>query len=247
MSVPVPTMTVDSNQFNALAKRLLDHSHKMYPDFINGRGLAVASKALRNTKKASASKIKALLGEAGFTRNAKMNKRGRVVATYLNHGSAIRNTMAYRIIVARIIKSGGRPASTASIEEAAKKLIAAAVKSVAFIKSGWIPAIKELAALVYDKPREYSSSQLHDAEVVGIPKGGTTPARFKLKGEIFCNIWNTALITVGKRSILTGPSNPLPIAELGLNLAMASEMKEMEEHLARKLNPIIEDFNKGHH
>lgn len=96
------------------------------------------------------------------------------------------DTLAARIVNARRRDSGKPMIFGKEMEENAKRLIAYKLRSVAFIKSGWIPAYNHFSRAI-GRPTKYKG----DGRVYGVPKGGATPAP-KGTAVTVATAWNNA-------------------------------------------------------
>ena len=223
-----PTITVDASGFNTVLREVVRNSSRDAVDVINGRLFAVVIKAIRYTEKANKEEIARELGRLGtidrVTKSGRRKSGGTILAA---------DSFAARIVNARRRDYAGADYMLfgTALEEAAKKLIAARMRSAAFIKSGWVWAVKQLLPLVKFGAK---SNPDREAKPIGRPKGSALPAKPNLRGIFEASAENSALIAGGGRFQSPGAHNPLPIAEAGLRKAMADEKWEMERHLKRK-------------
>lgn len=223
-----PTLQVEVRGFNEVLKEIAKQSSREAVDVVNGRLLAVIIKALKFTEKANAQQIAADLGQVGnqfrYTRTGRV-KRGQMILR--------EDSFAARIVNARRRDYAGPDYMLwgNALDEAARKLIASRMRSVAFIKSGWIWALRQLAPLVKFGRK---SNPDKDARAIGQPKGSALPSRPNARGIFTASAENTALIAGGGKNQAPGPHNPLPVAERGLRKAFEDEKFEMERHLKRK-------------
>jgi hypothetical protein len=226
------------NTFNSVADLVVQKSERTFSEFINGQGLAVASRAIKHTIKANAEMIAHKLGQIGTVAFKTSTKTGRLIKNRKRTAVLRNDSYAARIINARR-KAAGQPLIWgAELDEAARKFIARSKSSVGFIKSGWVWAIKKLAAAVGYKSRDYGDA----ARVRGAAKGNAIPAQGGLNvlsGEVVCTIINSALLEAGKYS----HGNPMPIAEAGLTAALNETSSDMLQHLADKLKPIFDQHS----
>lgn len=239
-------MTVNYEAFNKSAEALLAESERTYPHFINGQALAVAIRARKYTQKTEKESISQETGQIDTTaRTIKRGKRkGQVVykKVYNNDEDSL---------LARIVNSRRRDAGLpmiwgAQLQAEVIKARNARLRAAGFIRSAWGYAINMLAKAVRagQRARGYvdfgGDGEL--AKMSGQPKGGAEPATPVLSGTVVAEIWNSALIKLSDRD----PHhihNPLPIAQHGLQRALDETAKDMEEELARRLQPI---FDKAH-
>lgn len=221
-----PTFKVDTTEFNRFLAGTVASSKRDAVTVINSRLLFVILKSIQMTAKANRAQIERELGQIGA--DQKFTKSGRIKSS--------RRVLREDSFAARIVNARRRDYAGPdfmlwgnALEEAARKLIAARVRSAAFIKSGWVGALRFIAPFV--KGRKTSPDK--DAKIFGRPKGYATPAR-PAQSLITATAENRALLT-GGRFQSPGQHNPLPVAEAGLRKALASEQAEMTRHLREKL------------
>lgn len=218
-------MTVALQECNRAAEQAVAHSERTYPQFINGQALSVALRAVKQTKKADASRIVyALVGNVR-TKVRVSRKTGKRVAT--RQYDVAEESLAARIVNARLVERGEKPIFGKELVKAVKRMIGARLRAVAFIRSGWIYAIRTLSATVGYSARPASGEA---ARMRGQAKGYARPARSVLSGTVAAEIGNTALIHEQR--------NPMPVAQRGLELALRETARDMMEHLRKKLQPI---------
>ncbi len=103
--------------------------------------------------------------------------------------------------------------------------------------SGWIPAIKKLSSVVYEKPKDISSRK--GATQFGTAKGSAKPATFQLASVIQATIENTALKTTSE----LGGGDPMPVATEGLQKALDRAARDMAQKLAERLQRNYDKVN----
>lgn len=222
------------SQFNDTLARAAKESSRAAPLVINGHALAVASRAIELTDKANRQQIAHVLGQTGTQLN--WTKKGTLRKGRRAKGQAVikEGSLAARIVNARRREYAGPEYQLwgNALESAARVLIAARQRGAAFIKSGWIWALRDLSQVVRGGKRSVTDK---DVKAVGARKGKAVPARANSGGGMFkATIENTSLIQSGGKFQSKGSHNPLPIAEKGLALALAAETKNMQEHLMKK-------------
>jgi len=228
----IPSIKVNLTQFNNTLRRAIQESSRTAPEVINGHALGVANQAILLTEKANKSEMERILGQIGraanLTKSGKVKKRGygkRIIAE---------DSFAARIVNARRRDFAGPDYMLwgTALEEAARKLISARARTVAFIKSGWIWALRDLIAVVKGGRR---TSPDKDARINQVRKGKAIPARGGSSGTFKATIENSSLIASGGKFQAKGPHSPMPIAERGLNAALNAELRNMEKHLRDKM------------
>lgn len=236
-------MTLDDRQFQAAARQLFETDKRTCVDFINGQALRVASFARQETHKADDALVAAALGQiSSHARLATTNKRGRIIFKTQKRqidADAV-NTLAARIIGRMWDKGAFKSKQAAALEgkslsEQIKIFIGWRLRATLFISSGWIPAIKKLHSVVYQKPRDIVNRP--KAKQFGVPKGSARPATFSMMKVITATIENTALKTTSD----LGGGNPMPVATEGLQKALARVAADMMAKLAQRRQ---RDFDK---
>jgi hypothetical protein len=243
---PRVSMTMNAPDFNKVLAKVNEHSERTYDAFINGQGLRVASFAVRETEKANAAKLKASLWSlyggkesAGEGKKIYKNQYGsfsRRASRWSKAGGA--KPMVYLLVNAARRARGEKRLAGAEMSRAAKKLVGARVRAVAFIKSGWVWSIRTLSAAV-----GYSARAGGAASVSGKPKGYAKPARRAINSTVTCEIGNTALIAESAARTGSRKGSPMTIAERGLARARDLTAKDMIAHLAKKLQPVLNKFS----
>ncbi len=234
-----PTLKMDVSRFNEGMKKAIETSSRSAVAVINSRAFFVCAKAIPATKKASRQDIEYQLGKIGT--QFKVTKSGKLSRTRtgaFKRGDALlrEDSLAARIIQSRIRKAGAVDFMLhgEALIRAARKLISARVRSIGFIRSGFISAMQDFSRYAFGASRPSRDGVL----VVGAKKGKGTPAK-KAAGMMKATIENSALLVGGKFSSSEG--NPMPIAEQGLSMALNLERQEMAKHMEKKLK---EEFRK---
>lgn len=226
------TVSVNIAEFNRVLDMVARDSSRTYPEVCNGQGLALSSRALRATKRTSAGRIAVELGQ--IATNIRINKRGKLVKTRVYDPE--RSTLAYRIVAKRMHDSG-QSFTQAELDAAVKRFRSARIRSAAFIRAGWIQAIKVLSRVVgYKDTRGQRASTSEAARITGQPKGYAIPATRRISDFVTCEIGNTALLQQEH-------GNPLPIARAGLEYAFGESARDMLRHLREKLSPVFAKYN----
>lgn len=167
MNVSIDTSSLD----RALKLYKQARKGKTYAYCVNRALQNVTARAIGPTPKADAAKIAWQMGQVGTQiayRDRKGNlKRYKTPKRIYNFA----NSFAARIINKRLRDTGQKMVFGAEMEKRAKAMVGARLRSVAFIKSGYIPALALLSRLI-DKPMRI----LRDGRVVGVPKGWAIPA-----------------------------------------------------------------------
>lgn len=154
-----PTISIDTREFNRVLHEYQRHSRKDWADIVNAKALDVSFRALAETPKADVSEIRALEAREWWPKY--------VAKRIIGGGVSFRKGKAK-------INIQGRGFSRAEAKLVSKKIIAARARSVAFLKSGWLPAIRRLYPLVKDRIK--SGVRIGGARQYGVEKGSASPA-----------------------------------------------------------------------
>ncbi len=205
--------TWDQTQFDAVLAQELQHTKRTFSEALNTHAYFIARKALWHTKKADRATV-----EAELTARP-------------NYAAA--DSLAEAILIARYNAQGGWPGSGAEFERAIRKLVSGRLRSIAFLKSGWIPAIRILETFSVSKsgaaPRDT------EARVYGQEKGSAYPA---VDGEqMTARIVNDAISKADE-----GGKALAKYGGAGLDLAFYSETASMKDYIEKKL---ADQFNKA--
>jgi hypothetical protein len=219
------------DDFKRTAEMLYQKSSRTFPKFVNGQMLKVASEAMRATEKADHGKIERTLGAFYQDKDGKTARIGK------RDWQRMEGTFAAKLVNDRRRASGMKTVWGKELADQARKLIAFRKRSAAFIKSGWIPAIRDLSALAYASGyKKQDRNNFQDAKQYGRPKGSVHPAQFSADGRVGCTIINSALLTLSRFSAWNGKqSNPMPVAVSGLRFGIAVADRSMIEELKRRL------------
>lgn len=237
----IPTIKIDSREWQAAARALFETSSRTCVDFTNGQALKVAIESTRQTEKANRIKIAYELGVIGRAVEKRISTRGKnkgKTKFKLGKFEVKQDSFAERILGSRFQKTGEWGVRGDTMDERAHNLIVGRQRAASFIASGWIAARNALWSIVKNKPA--GTKSLGGAKQYGRPKGWARPAIFSLKSNIQSVIANTALQSNVSKPPATG-GDPMPVATRGLQQAINSAAQDMLNELARRLDP---DFKK---
>lgn len=178
------TFSVDTREFQSALKKLYEYSKRTPADFCNKHAFYIARGATRLTPKADKASIATTLGESviTFQNNAKgRTVKGRGFRLVAGSGGS---PLAAMIINKRQREKGLPGLYGKEMEKAVKAMIGARIRSVAFLKSGWLPAIRALAKIVK------GASSFAGVKTYGQPKGSAEPATVGWRA--ICKIINSA-------------------------------------------------------
>jgi len=208
--------------FDRTLKSYLAVNQRTLPEALNEKGYFIAGGAIRHTHKADADKIRSELGAA---MTSVIGKRGKALKRKkLSFVGSYSMTLAVAVVVAKLRKAGKVIPKASELAEMGLNLIRTRLRSVAFIRSGWLPALRRLARfskygkLKFEMPRQY-----------GKAKGGVSPATASQGDFAKCVIWNSAGGESKHREAILKYGAP------GLEAAVMEETASMKEYLQGKL------------
>jgi hypothetical protein len=228
-------------------QRRFDRTFKQYMRFtsrsgvvaINTKAYYIARKAVWFTHKADRGKIASVLGEVITV--PKPTKTGRVITrkrVVLVKASKYSAPLAAVIINKRRGKksAGGKGGLYGTdMARAIRDMLAARMRSIAYIKSGWLAAIRTLQKLA-DRRGEPTIDE--SAEKIGKPKGQAIPAVVQSSGMAVATIINetwTKHDPNGAAMFKYGAS--------GLQKAFNDEAGSMSQYIKDKLKDAEKEFN----
>lgn len=227
-----PTIAIDTREWMAAAKALKAESNRTLVEFINGQAFRVATLAVKKayTLQADLAQVVTQLGQIG--RVEKIVKKGKRKGE-VSFGKRLfkDDSLAARIILKRYNETGQWPVKGNTMEERVREFVNRRIKTIAYVRSGWIPAIQKLDKLVKQKPRG-SSKGLEGAKNYKTPKGTARPAKFTL-GKIFAEVENYV------PGLEPGTDDE---ATSGLQKALNESARDMREELARRLKEKLKPF-----
>ena len=148
---------IDMTEFNRTFAEYMKYTNKTAASALNTKMVYILQGAIRKTKKASALAIRSQLN-AGFP------------------------SMKERIVM-KLAKEHGEKISKREVRLRAKRLLGAKIRSIGFVLSGWLPAMKK--TLPYSEKKSVIVPSQR-----GKDKGGAKPA--PLSGSTYCSAesWN---------------------------------------------------------
>lgn len=170
------TFRIDTREFDRAIEQYLDYTKRGLADVLNKKALFISRGALRLTPSTPAGAITSSLGKVIRHRNTVDIKSTKAGAVYSNLGGKQSEApLAALIINARRGRESHPGLYGADMSVAVAQLIAARNRSRAFLKSGWIPAIRALSPLV---KQSYGTEGGNGRAIqVNRAKGSATPAR----------------------------------------------------------------------
>lgn len=233
-------LKIDRREFDAAIRKYVGYSRREIPVIVNTKALYIARRAMIETPKADKAKVIAEL----------KGSRLKNFTTKSGKQKQIQYTLAQLIVVARRVQKG---LSTTKSDIAAdvKAFIAGRVRSIAFLKSGWIPAIKTLTPLAdrVGGPTAPRVTKSNSGTQYGRPKGKVSPAKESNGMKAVCTITNDALPNSHAGDFFSKivhhffPPNreqALQHVEPALQKAFDAETASMNEYVEKKLKQAAE-------
>lgn len=223
---------LDTKEFNRTLAQYRKYSRRDAALIVNTKAFYIARRAAVETPKADRNAIVSEL--RGGRLKAIVMKSGRVKNVHYN--------LAQLIVIARR-SAAGLPTSKSAIADNVKKLINARARSIAFIKAGWLPAIKRLEPLAAKIGSGAARLNRSNTGIqYGQAKGSAQPAR---EGSMvaFATITNDALprkhgnLLTRIIHVLHNPDRGqvMAVALPALQRAVDFEANSMAEFIERKL------------
>lgn len=220
-------MSWDQTQFNEVLKEYLGWTKRTLAEVLNTKAYYIARKAIWYTAKASKESIGDSLGR--FVSTSRTTKSGKTTTSRRLELAEAREAdapLAALIVNARRGAEGRPGLYGQAMAAAVRQLIAARVRSIAFIKSGWLPAIRILQTFAKDKSGAGPTDSA--ARIYGQEKGAAYPA---VEGhEMISRIVNSAAGKAG-----TSAAALDKYGGKGLDMAFYDETASMKEYIERKM------------
>ncbi|HEV2210853.1 MAG TPA: hypothetical protein VG167_18930 [Verrucomicrobiae bacterium] len=177
---------INFGEFDRALSQYMSVTTHTLPEVLNKKALFICRRALRETPKADSMAIKQQLGVVALKitgQNVSFSKsgvrRGKFLTEKVYAPSSQRASisLAEAIIRARAYRAGKSQPTKSEMPELIESLVASRMRSTAFLKSGWIPAIRTLSGALGN----HGSASAGGAKMSGQPKGRAIPARAGLK------------------------------------------------------------------
>lgn len=150
MARPLEGFILDTREYDETLKKYIKLTSKTVAEAANSMAYYVARNAVATTIRADKNKMERHLGR--YIKVTGPNKKGVVRTRRQMSFAKMKNntgaTRAFLIINARRAKRGLPPLTGSKMRTAAKKMIMARIRSINFVRSAWLPAIKKLAKWV---------------------------------------------------------------------------------------------------
>lgn len=224
----------DQSTFDRTIEEYSIYSKRTHQEIVNTKAYYVARKAIWFTPKADNYRMKQQLG--GIVTVNRLNRKGKSVKRkelQLVKSKQVNAPLAALIINARQRKHVVAGLYGSKMTTAIREMLGNRFRSVAFLKSCWLPAVKTLAPLVKDKsssaPSDSSAKQYKRA------KGEAKPARAEKNPTAL--IVNLATARRDEKGALLKFGGP------ALQQALADEEASMRDYIERKIKPDADRFN----
>ncbi len=154
-----PTIEIDTRAFSSVLQQYAAlNRRKTFPEIVNAKALDFGFRVIKETPKASAQEIRALESKEWWPK---------YIAKRIGRGVTLKNKgTKFQLQGKGYTREEGRRVS--------RQIIASRLRSVAFVKSGWLETIRRLYSVVRDRT---FARGVGGARQVGAPKGSAVPAR----------------------------------------------------------------------
>jgi len=213
---------INTTEFDATMRRYKDFSKRDPKKICDTKAFFIARRAALETPKAAAASIKQDLGRIIVKKRQAVGMSLKTVKRFSRFGLEVQVPLAALIINKR--RGKGEGLYGAAMTEAIHAMLAARMRSIAFLKSGWLPAIRKLVGLadMRGAPRQDRS-----AVQLGTDRGYAIPASEVWRAKT--TIANSADAKHDKKEALYKYGEP------ALQRAFDSETASMLEYMERKM------------
>ena len=225
---------IDLTEFDRTFAKYYEYQTKNLVQVLNTKAYYIARNAVQETFHADKSAIDSEMYDKVEVTSKNGNKRTKKVLVNIFGDN---NSRAGAIINARRKFSGKPPLEGNDLTAAISKMVAARKRASNFIRSGWIPCIKKLEALI-DKNYKGNKTGNIDNMVRGQPKGIAIPATGRVADNPFVEISNLVL---SKKQ----PPQVVKYLVAGMNAGIKREIASMEEYLTRKTQEAVDKAGLG--
>jgi hypothetical protein len=229
-----------------LARYLHEHESAVWPNCINKKAYYVARKAIWFTRKVAPETISRELEEGKASVLTKL-KSGKFSKAKKNVRSFFGNTSSRAPLLALIVQSRypnskgerspwfgrSRSAGAAYMLAEMRKVFGARMRSIAFIKAGWINARNVMERSFTGSRKGLPASEKFLQTYVG-KLGGATPAT---AGLLQAKIWNDANARRDHKAALDTYGGE------GLQKAMMDEAADTVRYIEGEMDPFVRIFN----
>jgi hypothetical protein len=224
---------VETAHFQSRFAEYLKVTTRSFAQAVNDKLFMIARAALWNTHKTDVKSISRDLGKVTYLRQKNHDRLYR----HTLKKSATRPGVPLAALIVQKRQDEGKGLYGAAMRHAIQVMITARNVSVAYIKSGWLPAIQALAkvsSITAKNARDDSA-----ARQVGRPKGRAVAAIADPAGKITGLIENEAYAKRDKTGAFEKYGN------VGLQAGIDHEWKEMDVYIRKKMQPGNDQFNRS--
>jgi hypothetical protein len=235
-------LTWDQSKFDDALLDYMKVTDKTLTEVLNTKAYYIARKALWFTKKADSGDIDKQLGHlvsVTHSVGARMtSKKGLslVSRTRSRNGKDYEAPYAALIINKRRGRKGQKGLYGAEMEQAIRDMLASRRRSIAFLKSGWIPAIRILESFAKDKSK------------AGVPPGNDGAVSRRDHGIAYVAQENAAdkvVTIINAAHAQNDKKDALTLyGSRALQVAFDDEAASMEAHIAQKMSDPTDAANK---
>jgi hypothetical protein len=238
-------LTWDQRRFQETLNRYLEISKRTFQSIINSKAFFVARQAIWYTPKAEVARVKSGLGQVVSVN--RLSTAGKVVKQVKQRKAVLRLgrndvPLAVLILQKRLAEKGqaspfkgkSRAAGRRLMDKLVKKMLGARLRSIAFIKSGWLPAVGILAPFA---DRRGQPPLDNAARQIGKPKGTAEPARSAFNP--IAKIMNLASARHDQKQAL------VRYGTVGLQKAIDAETASMNRYIEDRTKPDADEFNRA--
>jgi len=229
--------TWDQSKFDSALARYIQTSSKDMVTILNTKAYYIARKSLWFTKKAQASDIRAFMSKyvtvtTGRRVNEKTGRMKKFKDYTFEKSSGSEAPVIALIINANRGHAGRKGFKGPDMRKAMEREQGRRMKSIGYIKSGWIYAIRKLEPHSEDK----SGSSDGGVNVRGVPSGHAIIANENSMTAVIGNRYHS---NWDKRGGFYA------VVSKGLQRAFDDEAKSMEQYILKKQKAAAEQLNKG--
>lgn len=129
------------------------------------------------------------------------------------------------------------------MKTAIEKLIRIRQRTVNYLRSGWVPAVKQIERMV---PKKGGRPKMDNIKPKGKDKGGGSPAPSSGGWKVSATIWNSVFGFTKTHGLKkrNKPSEVVAILEKGMQKAIDKEVASMKEYVEKKLAESAKIMNR---
>lgn len=233
MAQSAVSLRIDTAEFRQAIRDIIRTDTKGWAYVLNDQGIRFCQEAIRQTKAADAGRIESTLGRKlvrvdEYTKGGKPRKRPKKIF------GKWQDTFAARIINARRKAAGKDPVFGKELDVRADKMVRARKRSAGYIKAGWVPGIKALAAA------NKSGGGARGAKASPRRQGWAKPAKPSINPFALINNY-----VVDKTRFSARPGRAVAIGQAAAEKAIAARVVDMKNKLIERMNRDHAKFQRG--